>query len=150
MRLPFPNAQNCPFEKPKKIPLVVLLSLLILLLSACQPSPPACPPESVTYLLEEDASKIIDAQNTSAATEQLVEINGQEIWVDQVVQGTLCSGSWSGTVYVPCKVQVYAWEEDPLFLEDCDLSIAPGTVIYVAAHNDQPYYQGCSCHTGDE
>jgi hypothetical protein len=21
-------------------------------------------------------------------------------------------------------------------------------VVYVAAHNDAPYYNGCSCHTG--
>jgi len=28
------------------------------------------------------------------------------------------------------------------------LNIAPNTVVYVAAHNDAPYYKGCSCHTG--
>ena len=69
--------------------------------------------------------------------------------MDQVVQGRLCSGSWSGTVYVPSQIQIYAWEDNPNFLENCDLSIKPGTVVYVAAHNDEPYYQGCSCHTGE-
>jgi len=89
------------------------------------------------------------AQDISDDAGQLVEINGKEIWVDQLVQGMLCSGSWHGTVFIPCQVQVYAWEEEPLFLKSCDLSIAPGTVVYVAAHNNEPYYQGCSCHTGE-
>lgn len=86
---------------------------------------------------------------SSLATAQVVEINGQQLQVDQVVRGMLCEGNWSGTVYVPCQVQVFSWEEDPLFLENCDLRIEPGTVVYVAAHNDAPYYQGCSCHTGE-
>jgi hypothetical protein len=67
--------------------------------------------------------------------------------VDQVISGALCNGDWSGTVYVACDVQVLAWEDQPTFLKDCDLSIEPGTVVYVAYHNDAPYYNGCSCHT---
>jgi hypothetical protein len=68
--------------------------------------------------------------------------------VDRVVEGPLCNGTWSGTVYVTCNVQVYPWEEKPTFLKDCDLTIEPGTVVYVADHGDEPYYKGCSCHTG--
>ena len=40
-------------------------------------------------------------------------------------------------------------ENNPLFLKGCDLNIAPNTVVYVAAHNDDAYYKGCSCHTGE-
>jgi hypothetical protein len=69
--------------------------------------------------------------------------------VDKVVAGPLCNDDWSGIVYVTCDVQVYAWEEFPTFLEECDLKIEPDTVVYVAAHNDTAYYNGCSCHTGE-
>ena len=127
----------------------VLLPMIIFAASACQPAAPACLPESVTYRPEDNFSQLAVALDEHNGDRQLVEINGKEIWVDQVIQGMLCSGSWSGTVYVPCQVQVYAWEEDPLFLENCDLDITPGTTVYVAAHNNEPYYQGCSCHTGD-
>ena len=127
----------------------VLFSLVLFLVAACQPSSPACSPKSVTYLQDVNSSPASDAQDSAPTAEHLVEINGQQMLVDKVVRGTLCSGSWSGTVYVPCQIQIYAWEDNPDFLENCDLSIAPGTVVYVAAHNDEPYYQGCSCHTGE-
>jgi len=39
---------------------------------------------------------------------------------------------------------------NPLFLKGCKLNIDPNTVVYVAAHNDAPYYKGCSCHTGED
>ena len=74
---------------------------------------------------------------------------GRAVLVDQIIRGPLCNGSWSGTVYVSCDVQVLPWEELPTFLEDCDLEIAPDTVVYVAYHGDVPYYNGCSCHTGE-
>jgi hypothetical protein len=50
---------------------------------------------------------------------------------------------------VACDLQIAAWGEEPTFLEDCNLNIEPGTIVYVAAHNDAPYYKGCSCHTGE-
>jgi hypothetical protein len=68
------------------------------------------------------------------------------------VSGPLCNDRWEGTVYVTCDVQVAPWdeeEENPLFFKDCDLEIEPGTIVYVADHNDAPYYKGCSCHTGE-
>jgi len=138
---------HCPSGN-KNISMGALFTLFILLISACQPSAPACPPKSVTYLPEGALPQAAGAENENDMG-HFVEINGKEIMVDQVVQGILCRGDWQGTVYVPCQVQVYEWEENPLFLENCDLDIAPGTVVYVAAHNNQAYYQGCSCHTGD-
>jgi hypothetical protein len=79
-----------------------------------------------------------------------MDIGGRTIRVDRVVEGPLCNDAWSGTVYVTCNVQVFEWKDQPTFLRGCNLAIAPGTVIYVAAHNDAPYYNGCSCHTGEE
>lgn len=76
----------------------------------------------------------------------LVEIRGRMQPVNKVVQGSLCSDKWSGEVYVSCAVQVSPWEEKPTFLDGCSLSIEPGTVVYVAHHNDEAYYNGCSCH----
>lgn len=84
-----------------------------------------------------------------SATPVMVEIGGRKIAVDKVVSGALCHDHWSGTVYVTCEVQVYPWVDSPLFLKDCDLEIEPGTVVYVAYHNNSAYYQGCSCHTGE-
>ncbi len=52
-------------------------------------------------------------------------------------------------VYVTCNVQVYPWVEEPTFLKNCNLKIEPGTVVYVAYHNNTAYYNGCSCHTGE-
>jgi hypothetical protein len=76
-----------------------------------------------------------------------MKINGKSITVDKVVDGPLCNDSWQGTVYVGCNVQVLEWEETPLFLKGCNLSIAEGTIVYVARHNNAAYYEGCSCHT---
>lgn len=126
-----------------------LLLMFLGLAAACQPAAPTCPPGSVTYLAYSNPPQSLADPTAGKPKQQLVEINGQQIQVDQVVQGMLCSGKWSGTVYVPCQIQVYAWEENPDFLKKCELDIAPGSVVYVAAHHDEPYYQGCSCHSGE-
>ena len=126
---------------------VLLLSLALLVLSGCSGSSPACPPPT----LDPDASSAevpIATRQPPPAPAQ-VEISGRTVTVDQVVDGPLCDGAWSGTVYVTCDVQVQPWEELPTFLEDCDLEIAPDTVVYVAYHGNAPYYNGCSCHTGE-
>jgi hypothetical protein len=80
----------------------------------------------------------------------MVEIGGETIEVDRVIEGPLCNDIWSGVIYVACNIQVEDWstKKNPTFLENCALTIGPDTVIYVAAHNDTPYYNGCSCHTG--
>ncbi len=77
-----------------------------------------------------------------------MKIGGKEVQIDKVVEGPLCNDTWSGTVYVTCNVQVYPWAETPTFLQNCNLNVEPGTVVYVAYHNDTAYYKGCSCHTG--
>lgn len=129
---------------------VLLLSLALPLLSGCGGASPACPPAASPAL---SASSPQPQPATATRQPSLapaeMEIAGRTVTVDQVVNGPLCDGAWSGTVYVTCDVQVLPWEEVPTFLEDCALEIAPDTVVYVAYHGDAPYYNGCSCHTGE-
>jgi hypothetical protein len=130
-----------------------LLSILFLILicCACQAAGTVCPEVTGTpqYL---DANPDMDQ---SSAFQQLtptpawVEIGRKNILVDKIVEGPLCNDTWQGVVYVGCDVQVMRWQEQPLFLQDCSLTIEPGTVVYVADHNNSAYYNGCSCHTGE-
>jgi len=132
------------------MPRLLFLTLITsaLLLSSCGEKQ-VCPwsADENQYLSQEDLDTFKAPDADASASE--VSIGGKLIDVDKVVSGPLCTDRWQGTVYVACDVQVMKWEENPLFLKDCDLSIAPGTVVYVAAHNDAAYYNGCSCHTGE-
>jgi hypothetical protein len=127
----------------------VLLLLLLMLIAACQPGEPSCPPEKIGYLTNSNQALVEMPQSNLMGNPEIVEINGREVQFDRVIKGTLCNDNWQGTVYVPCEIQIFEWGENPTFLESCELNIEPGTVVYVAAHNDEPYYQGCSCHTGE-
>jgi len=126
-----------------------LLALTSLCLAGCQPGTPASPPPSATAPALATPAPASDASPDPLQGPIEMEIGGQTLTVDQVVTGLLCAGEWSGTVYVPADVQVAPWEDRPNFLEGCDLTIAPNTVVYVAAHDDAAYYNGCMCHTGD-
>jgi len=132
--------------------LPILLVIGTLFLASCQPAP-VCPSVTGTpqYLTDADLG-----QSTSSTpalpvtTPATVKINGKMMTVAKVVTGPLCNDHWKGSVYVACNVRVFKWEEKPLFLKNCDLTIEPGTVVYVAYHNDAAYYTGCSCHTGEQ
>lgn len=132
------------------MPRTLFLTLLlpVLLLSSCSEKQ-ICPTpgDDRQYLSQEDLVSLEPPVAEALPTE--VSINGVPMVVDRVVTGPLCSDQWEGTIYVGCDVQVMEWVETPLFLKDCDLSIEPGTVVYVAYHNDAAYYNGCSCHTGE-
>jgi hypothetical protein len=132
------------------MPRILFLTLLlpVLLLSSCAEKQ-VCPTpgDDKHYLSQEDLISL-DAPNVERSPVE-VSIGGKMMTVDRVVTGPLCNDHWEGTIYVGCNVQVMKWEETPLFLKDCDLSIEPGTVVYVAYHNDAAYYNGCSCHTGE-
>jgi len=120
------------------------------LLTACGPQAPACPQTTgAPRYLTVPPEALIMPTSAPASTPIVMEIGGKTILVDKVVEGPLCNDIWSGNVYVTCNVQVYPWEESPTFLKNCNLSIAPGAVVYVAYHNDTAYYNGCSCHTGE-
>jgi hypothetical protein len=118
---------------------ILFLTLTAIALAGCTANSQACTTDALRPTIE--------APTTLPAW---LEIGGSPIQVDQVVSGSLCDGDWEGVVYVTCEAQAPAWEGEPLFLQYCDLEIAPGTVVYVAAHKDQAYYKGCSCHTGEE
>jgi len=128
------------------------LSIFILLsLAACSPKS-TCPVQndSSRYLSPQEIKPQSSLPPENSSLPAKVMIGGKLRTVDKVVTGPLCNDHWTGTVYVTCDVQVFAWEEKPLFLKDCDLSMEPNTVVYVADHNDAAYYNGCSCHTGEQ
>ncbi|MBM3123802.1 MAG: hypothetical protein FJZ87_01875 [Chloroflexi bacterium] len=127
---------------------LLFVAIITLFLAACQPEP-ACPATlgSPQYLTPSELMELPPPSEVYHGPTE-VEIAGRMMRVDQVITGPLCRGTWKGMVYVACDVQALEWEEEPLFLKDCDLTIEPATVVYVAAHNDAPYYNGCSCHTG--
>lgn len=128
--------------------------LLVFFLSACARNETVCPsneipPEEALQL--EDLIKRPPPISDSLEPVEVV-IRGQKTEVDKLVDYPLCNDNWSGTVYVSCEARAAEAELDadsnPLFLKGCNLDIAPNTVVYVAAHNDAPFYKGCSCHTG--
>ena len=128
--------------------LLSLIALATLLLApACQQQPVCTPSTGTPEYLTVPPGEL--AAPTPAPFPLQVEINGKLTQVDKVVEGPLCNDTWSGTVYVTCNFQVYPWDETPTFLKNCNLSIAPDTIVYVAYHNDTAYYNGCSCHTGE-
>ncbi len=128
-----------------------LAILLVLLLSSCQS---ACPEGSIRYLdpsaADNDPAAESQSEKPTVAGLQEIEIRTllgtRRIQVDDVIRGFLCDDTWSGTVYVGCDIQIPAWEDDPFFFQDCKPTIESGAIVYVAAHNDKAYSEGCSCH----
>jgi hypothetical protein len=130
--------------------LLIIAGAALLCLSACQKQESACPlPTGTPFHLMVPPQELPTPTQETTSSPIPIKIGGKTINVDKVVEGPLCNDTWSGIVYVTCNVQVYQWEEQPTFLKGCNLSIAPGTVVYVAYHNDSAYYNGCSCHTGE-
>jgi hypothetical protein len=128
--------------------LFVFLTLLVL--SGCGKQGSTCPTGSSTEIfLTVPPERLPSPTSGPAPTPVIMEIRGKSVTVDKVVEGPLCNDTWSGTVYVACNIQVYPWEKSPDFLRNCKLNIEPGTIVYVAQHNDSAYYNGCSCHTGE-
>ncbi len=131
-----------------KVPVMLALVLLLLLTSACQAAD-VCPEGSVTYV---DDPALLHSQTAPdpAPKPSLVKIAGNEVVVDRVITGPVCDDVWSGKIYVACNIRLAQWKNGskPNFFKNCNLKIEPATVVYVAAHNDAAYYNGCSCHTG--
>ncbi len=127
-----------------------LLTLAALFMSACQPVPSPCQGSADTprYLMIDVPQAPAVPTPGPSPTPVSMKIGGNTIQVNRIVEGPLCNDTWSGTVYVACNVQVYPWEKQPHFFKNCNLMIEPGTVVYVAYHNNTPYYNGCSCHSG--
>jgi hypothetical protein len=133
---------------------VLLTLLFVFALCSCARNKTVCPPAEGTSADKPPLAEMIDLPPPIPASSEPVEvlIQGRKMKVDKLVDYPLCNDNWSGTIYVSCEAQVAEAELDPdsnpLFLKGCDLNIAPNTTVYVAAHNDAPYYKGCSCHTG--
>jgi hypothetical protein len=138
------------YKKPVLYSTILAFAVLLIPLSGCKPAASACQQVTGTpRYLTTPPEALPTPTSGSSPTPLLMEINGRTIPIDRVIEGPLCNDTWSGTVYVTCNVQVYPWVEQPTFLKNCQLTILPGTVVYVAYHNDAPYYNGCSCHTGE-
>lgn len=133
--------------------LLSLISLSVFFLASCERQKTVCPADYKTPLPALQLTDLINSPSPSSPTGPIeIEIQGKRKQVNKLVDYPLCNDKWSGTVYVSCEARVAEAELDadanPLFLKGCNLDIAPGTVVYVAAHNDAAYYKGCSCHTG--
>lgn len=125
----------------------ILGFILLILLVGCGQTAPVCSPGSVTYFPDDEHFAIPLVETDSIAAPAEVEIGGKTIQVDQVIAGPLCNNRLAGTVYVGCDVQIKPWSGRSNFLDGCDFYVESGTVIYVAAHNNQAYYNGCAaCH----
>ncbi len=118
-----------------------LLVLLVMTVTACKAQ---CPPERISY--QEDLTLFPLQQPHDLVTPTWIEIKGQHIAVDRIISGPVCNENWSGVIYVTCDIQIPLWERDPFFFQDCDFDIAKDAQVYVEAHNDKLYTEGCSCH----
>lgn len=137
---------------PRRYCSVFLAALLVFLLPGCAADQPACPTGEGTQRAAPALKDLLELPPPSSSGPIEVLVGGRTMQVDKLVDYPLCNDNWSGTVYVSCEVQVAQAELDagsnPLFLQGCNLKIAANTVVYVAAHNDAAFYQGCSCHAG--
>lgn len=129
---------------------ILFLVAFVLFVSACERKQTVCPEGSVTYgsdrtSFPKRSSPDHPAQGDSPA---MVEIRGKKVKVDRIIQGPLCNDHLSGKVYIGCDIQIAKWADRPRFLEECNFTVEPGTVVYVAAHNDTVFKKGCACHTG--
>ena len=135
---------------------ISVVFILTILLSACQARNTVCLHSTDMPRSDLLLSDMIEMTPVPASPSGpiIVEIGGKMIEIDKLVDYPLCNDNGSGYIYVNCDARVaksgYEDGENPLFFKGCALNIEPNTIVYVAAHNDTPYYKGCSCHTGEE
>lgn len=128
---------------------LLYISLFIILsLSACIDARSLCKPGEITYNSRSNPFPDLLNQDLSP---QSKEIKNRTINFDHVISGQLCNNQLSGVIYVGCDLEIYEWESQSNFLDDCNFSVEDGTIIYVAAHKNRAYYRGCeSCHMSQE
>ena len=128
--------------------LIFLITIFIAILCSCQRTSSFCSSGAISHRDPSDPFPIIFSDQK---TPQTLEIKRKNINFDQVISGQLCNNNLAGTVYVGCDIEIYSWKEKSTFLDNCDFEVEPGTIIYVASHNNTAYYKGCdSCHTTQE
>lgn len=128
--------------KPKLI--LFMLIIFSTILSSCQRNSSFCRSDLIKYRNRSDPFQTVAEQQNIP---QILEIKRKNIKFDQVINGQLCNNHLEGTVYVGCDIEIYAWDKKSTFLDNCEFTVEPGTIIYVASHNNTPYYKGCvSCH----
>lgn len=128
--------------------LIIITLLSILLLTACMDARSLCLPGEIQYRERSNPFPTLENQNLNP---QQVEIKGKTMDFDHVVNGQLCNNHLEGIVYVGCDIEIYSWDESTRFLDECNFIVEPGTIIYVASHNNTAYYKGCSsCHMTSE
>ncbi len=141
-----------------KLTVIALMLGLVALMTACERNNTVCLPKASAGA-EQPQLKLADLllitpEPGQNLTDVEVQIGRKMVLVDTLVSGPVCNDDWSGTVYVGCDAQVAEAELDadanPLFFKGCNLNIEPNTFVYVAAHNNEAFYKGCSCHTGGE
>jgi hypothetical protein len=138
--------------KKNRIVILVLVTIA-LLISGCGRNSNICDTEPPNLPVEVRQSLEAPQDSNPTASPIELEIRGRKVTADQVVHGFVCDDQWSGTVYVDCDVEVPEYQtvsdEEANFWVGCDLQIEEKTVVYVAFHNDEVYYKGCSCHTNE-
>lgn len=116
---------------------IMSVSLLVMLfLTACTAD--ECPEGSVTYV---ENAGFFPAGTEGSPQNTELRIGNRTILFDQVIHRPLCNNSVEGTVNAACDVQVVKWKNKPTFLDGCNFQMAEDKVIYVAAHNNAPYYK---------
>lgn len=123
----------------------IFILLTCLVLAGCASAAPVCAPEALQH---QDRTVPFAAPSAAILPQpEQVTVDGKLVTFDQVVHGQLCNNQLKGKVYIACDITVYAWDKTPNFLDGCNLTVEPGAVITVAAHNNAVYYKGCdSCH----
>jgi hypothetical protein len=131
---------------------LITLTIGALAFSACDRQKTVCSEESIGYIddLASFPSLADSSELQPPGAPIMVEINGKLKAVNRIVSGPICNEIWGGTVYVGCDIQIAAWAEAPRFFEECDFTVEPGATVIVAPHNNEPFYRGCSCHTGED
>ncbi len=129
-----------------------LLGMLCLIsLSACGSQEPACPAGAITYSTDEADFPPLSAPSKPAAQPVTMQIGRKSVEVDRVISGPLCNEHLQDMVYITCDLVLKEWTDQPKFLDGCDFTVEPETIIYVASHHDTAYYKGCAaCHLSEE
>ncbi len=131
---------------------LILLGMVCLVsLTACGKPEPVCPRGSITYSTDEADFPDLSASAEPAPQPVSVQMGRKSVEVDRVISGPLCNEHLQGVVYITCDLVLKEWIDKPNFLDGCDFTVEPETIIYVASHQDTAYYKGCAaCHLNEE